>query len=91
MTMLIPTNTKAIDDISQSIDKLDLETKLVNAFFTTLKNSEELPYPDVEDVFALYFAGQPPFSSTGNKKSEFPDAFVILALKQYIQSHPSYE
>lgn len=79
----------SLDDISQSIDELELETKLVNAFFTAFKNSEELPYPDVEDVFALYFAGQPPFSSTGNKKSEFPDAFVILALKQYIQSHPS--
>lgn len=77
------------DDIAKSIDELDIEGKLINAFNAAFKNAEELPYPDVKDVFTLYFAGQPPFSSTGDKKSEFPDAFVILALKQYIQSHPS--
>lgn len=86
---ILPLINLSADDITNSIDALDLEDKLGGAFIAAFKKAEELPYPDVEDVFALYFAGQPPFSSTGNKKSEFPDAFIILALKDYIKSHPS--
>lgn len=32
---------------------------------------------------------KPPFASTGKKKCEFPDAFVIEATKQYINEHPN--
>lgn len=86
---ILPLINLSANDIIKTIDALDLETKLDRAFIAAFKKAEELPYPDVEDVFALYFAGQSPFSSTGNKKSEFPDAFIILALKEYIQAHPS--
>ena len=34
------------------------------------------------EVFDLYFKGESPFSSKG-KKSEFPDAFTLLALRDY--------
>jgi len=35
---------------------------------------------DVNDIFSKYFQGLPPFNS-GKKKSEFPDAFTLLALE----------
>lgn len=37
---------------------------------------------DIDAVFSKYFANTPPFGS-GEKKSEFPDAFVIAALEQW--------
>lgn len=37
-------------------------------------------------IFEKYFNSIPPFS-TGKKKSEFPDAFVIEAAKQYLSEH----
>ncbi|KJZ16029.1 hypothetical protein TW85_03945 [Marinomonas sp. S3726] len=35
------------------------------------------------EVFSLYFNEQSPFSSTGKKKNEFPDAFTLLALRNF--------
>gem|GEM_PF-6308587 len=39
-----------------------------------------------EAVFVRYFRGAPPFGA-GAKKSEFPDAFTILALHQWCHEH----
>lgn len=39
---------------------------------------------DIEEIFRRYFASQPPFS-TGEKKAEFPDAFVIQAILQWCE------
>jgi hypothetical protein len=40
----------------------------------------ELPKSALKQVLDLYFARRPPFGE-GKKKSEFPDAFVLEALK----------
>lgn len=56
----------------------------VEAFFK-LPNVEILPYDkdcDITSIFEHYFAGEAPFH-TKNKKSEFPDAFVLNALEKY--------
>lgn len=42
---------------------------------------------DTKSVFEKYFAGEPPFGDASNKKSEFPDAFVIQALEQWIEDN----
>ena len=39
-----------------------------------------------EAVFRDYFAGTPPFAK-GDKKSEFPDAFAIAAIRSWSQTH----
>ncbi len=41
------------------------------------------------DVFSLYFNGMPPFAPSGNKKNEFPDAFVFYGAKKYLENHPN--
>lgn len=41
----------------------------------------------VEDLIALYVAGDPPFTVEGKKKSEFPDALALLALKGWAENN----
>lgn len=40
-------------------------------------------YVSVGEVLGQYFSNQPPFSETGKKKSEFPDAIVLLAVEEW--------
>lgn len=42
---------------------------------------------DAKLVFEKYFAGEPPFGEAADKKNEFPDAFVIQALEQWIEDN----
>ncbi|WP_175823899.1 PIN domain-containing protein [Burkholderia sp. BCC0419] len=44
-------------------------------------------FVQVEDLIALYVAGDPPFTVEGKKKSEFPDAFALLALKGWAENN----
>lgn len=77
-----------INDILQTMENYKLDQKLLNAFETFYKESLSLPYSNPESVFEQYFSNESPFAATGNKKSEFPDAFVIMSIKQYLKSHP---
>lgn len=47
-----------------------------------------LPYVDAQEVFADYFSANPPFAAIGEKKSEFPDAFVLKGLLKYCTENP---
>ena len=38
---------------------------------------------ELERVFDLYFSQEPPFGTSKNKKSEFPDAFALLTLEAF--------
>jgi len=76
------------DDVISKIDGLNLENKLVNAFEQAYVNATSLPYPAPKAIFDLYFSGKAPFSETGKKRHEFPDAFVIEAIKEYHKSYP---
>ncbi len=40
-------------------------------------------YVSVGEVLGQYFSNQPPFSETGKKKNEFPDAIVLLAAEEW--------
>jgi hypothetical protein len=55
--------------------------------FLTETSTTVLPIPKtaLEDMFDLYFDGQPPFG-TGHKKAEFPDAANFLALASHARS-----
>lgn len=40
---------------------------------------------DIGKVMERYFSGLPPFSESGKKKSEFPDALILLALEAWAE------
>ncbi|MCD1597482.1 PIN domain-containing protein [Rheinheimera aquimaris] len=40
-------------------------------------------YVSVSELLAGYFSNNPPFSETGKKKSEFPDAIVLMAVETW--------
>ncbi|KVK72163.1 hypothetical protein WS90_35325 [Burkholderia cepacia] len=42
---------------------------------------------DLRTVMDRYFAAQPPFATTGDKKHEFPDAVALLALEHWAEEH----
>ena len=60
-----------------------IEGTLTEAYKEFAENFIMLPYVDAQEVFADYFSTKPPFSATGDKKSEFPDAFVLKGLLKY--------
>lgn len=87
---VLPLIDISADETINKIDSLGLEARMTNAFEGFYQRAITLPYPKAESIFEQYFSNQPPFSENGNKKSEFPDAFVIEAIKQYLSSHLTY-
>lgn len=69
------------------IEKFDIKQATYDAYTKAYAEAINLPYCDPQKVFQQYFLLQPPFSSAQNKKSEFPDAFVIQATKDYLEEH----
>lgn len=71
----IPANKLTEDDLVKAL------TKQVNDFFEKCQVEQvELPRTALPTVLDLYFKRQPPFGDDKNK-AEFPDAFVLEALK----------
>lgn len=75
------------DKFITQISGCDMKQKLFQAFKDNYRDACILKYPNPEKIFERYFAETPPFSSTGKKKNEFPDAFVIESIKNYISEH----
>lgn len=71
------------EDIMYKADAERIEGTLTEAYKEFAENFIMLPYVDAQEVFADYFSTKPPFSATGDKKSEFPDAFVLKGLLKY--------
>lgn len=71
------------------IAEYDIKKQTFNAYKNYYENAFRLGYLKPEFIFNLYFQSKPPFALTGNKKHEFPDAFVIEAAKQYLEEHPN--
>jgi hypothetical protein len=70
----IPANKLTEDDLVKAL------SRQVNDFFEKCQVEQvELPRTTLATVIDLYFKKQPPFSD--KKKSEFPNAFVLEALK----------
>ena len=42
-------------------------------------------YVSVSEVLSNYFSNKPPFAETGKKKSEFPDAIVLMAVEAWAE------
>ncbi|MEH2012407.1 PIN domain-containing protein [Nostoc sp.] len=50
---------------------------------TSLEIVEAQDYVMVGDLIQKYFQAKPPFSETGKKKSEFPDAIALMSLETW--------
>jgi hypothetical protein len=84
--------TSSIPDAKVCVTKLDPDVVIKNlcdqfdAFLqeakATIIQTENLT---VGDVLDKYFAGDPPFGNTENKRYEFPDAFSIQALAEWAE------
>ena len=71
------------------IKGLDLCKKTEKAFEMYYRESVRLPFAKPEIVFDRYFSNKPPFDTKrSDKKSEFPDAFVLGALEEYLEQNP---
>jgi len=78
---------KNLDLVHKRVGKLDLISeykKEVEDFFC---NSHFLSIPRAEEIFEKYFNNSPPFSESGKKKAEFPDAFVIQSVLNYANEY----
>lgn len=76
------------EELIEKLNKLDMEKKLSCCFDLFYRGAAAVPYVEANAVFDDYFNGRPPFSSTGNKKAEFPDAFILKGIKEYCKENP---
>ena len=76
-----------IDAAILKLKELDLCTKEIEAYVSYYKDAVVLPYAEPSEVFRKYFESEPPFSDKGDKKAEFPDAFVLVALEKYLEDN----
>ena len=78
-------NIKADDIYKIVLEKFESFLDISNAEIVSIDNVK------ASTVFEKYFRSEPPFGGT-NKKSEFPDAFVLEAVNDISQSrgHPLY-
>lgn len=77
------------EDLFSRIGNIDIRSELFDSFKHHYQDAIILGYGDPATVFSQYFKGEAPFAETGDKKSEFPDAFVIDATKKYLAEHPN--
>lgn len=77
------------EELFSNIKELDIKERLFETYKEYYRNAIHLEYGDPADVFSLYFNGEPPFAPSGNKKNEFPDAFVFNGAKKYLENHPN--
>lgn len=77
------------EDLIEKLDKLGMAKKLSCCFDAFYRSATAVPDVEANAVFDDYFNARPPFSSTGNKKAEFPDAFILKGIKEYCEENPS--
>lgn len=74
-------DTMSIDTISD----IDYHNVLYDQYCEFYKDAVILDYCSPKIVFEQWFECRPPFKKDGRKKNEFPDAFVIQAIKDYLK------
>lgn len=83
---------KKVNDYSYSkLSVLELRSEFEEELdeLLTTSNVTILPYGPIDSnkILKPYFEEKPPFSSKKDKKYEFPDAFIIEALKEWFKDH----
>ena len=78
-----------IEEIKKQIfgkrEDQEIVTERFNQFVeaTSLEVIEAQNYLIVSDLIQKYFRSEPPFSETGKKKNEFPDAIALISLEAW--------
>lgn len=75
------------EDLIRRLDEINIEKSLIDKFDFFYKRAISVPYVSPQEVFEDYFNANPPFSTTGNKKSEFPDAFILKGIIEYCKNN----
>lgn len=77
------------EEAIEKLKKIDLKQAILSEYINLYSRAKILPFTEPEDIFKAYFNEEPPFSTANNKKSEFPDAFIINAVKKYVDDNPT--
>lgn len=77
----------AAEDLIKRLDEVNIEKRLCNKFSSFYQRAISVPYVSAQEVFEDYFNANPPFSATGNKKAEFPDAFILKGIIEYCKNN----
>ena len=75
------------EDLIRRLDEVNIEQNLNDKFSFFYKHAISVPYVSAQEVFEDYFNSNPPFSATGNKKPEFPDAFILKGIIEYCKNN----
>jgi len=75
-------NLAASDDAARASKRFDDWVQLVGA---DILHEEE--FASIGEVMRRYEAGEPPFTETGEKKQEFPDAVALSTLEGWAEAH----
>jgi len=75
------------EDLIRRLDEINIEKSLIDKFDLFYKRAISVPYVSAQEVFEDYFNANQPFSTTGNKKSEFPDAFILKGIIEYCKNN----
>lgn len=75
------------EDLIRRLDEVNIEKNLSDKFEFFYKRAISVPYVSAQEVFEDYFNANPPFSATGNKKTEFPDAFILKGIIEYCKNN----
>lgn len=76
------------EDAIKRLSGLDVKKTLLSRYTELISSATMLPFPSPDKIFEKYFSSVPPFSENGNKKSEFPDAFIIESVCSFLKSNP---
>lgn len=79
----------SVEELTDKLSKLGVEKRLNDSFNSFYQYATAIPYVDAKEIFNDYFNARPPFSPTGNKKAEFPDAFILKGIKEYCKENPN--
>jgi hypothetical protein len=83
---IIATLDPTLSPIRRNYDGSVIEGALIDQYLAFLDRTKtevvEVDVSSVGNIFDWYFAAKPPFGE-GQKKSEFPDAFVIASLEKW--------
>lgn len=80
--------SKLNSEKSTLIDSREVEDIVLNRLDSFIANTGAIVlecgnYISITNLLNQYFQNEPPFAETGNKKSEFPDAIVLLATEAW--------
>lgn len=78
---------KNLDSVHKRIKKLNLFAEYKREVENFFADFHFLLIPKAEEIFEKYFNSAPPFSESGKKKSEFPDAFIIQSVLNYVYKY----